>query len=33
MRLSLDQQDGQFASAYGMSGYILVITDIGNSRT
>ena len=33
MRLNLDQQDGHLASTRGMSGYILAIRDIGNSRT
>jgi len=33
MRLDHDQQDGHLASMRGMSGYILAIRDIGNSRT
>jgi hypothetical protein len=33
MRQNLDQQDGHVASAHGMSGYILAITNIGNNRT
>lgn len=33
MRLNHDHQDGHVASTRGMRGYILVITDIGNSRT